>query len=257
MGNGLKKGNATLTICYRNHGNDQPDGYPQYLLEATVGHGTTRQISLPFPSPPETQVCHDETISIDQVNPRTLRLIWFNDSWTGGDANLRIDSVKITQEYTEGSSPVDQMIYGDDHISCEINRSDYCITSDALYSRSVYALSSATANPAFVTKYQFNSSITSGSYDLSIAYFNGDSSNQSPPASYSYNITVNYPGGPPRTVNLPIDPNLHSRHIRQYVIPNLNITSGSPAVTIQWNNDWFNGSFDANFGINSILLTRK
>lgn len=254
--NGLKRGNAILKICYQNYGNDQPTGFTNYRLKATIGHGTTQEISLPFRT---TNGCSEVNMNVEEVNSSSLRLIWFNDAWVGGDANLRINDIHIVQQADEGTTPPNQAIDGEDYTSCESSGTAYCIRSDELYSNSVYALSSAAANPAFVTKYKFNSSITPGNYDLSITYFNGDYDTlPAPPGSYKYNVTVSYPGGS-RTVDMPIENNLQSRHIRQsHSLNNISITSGSPTITIRWNNDYYSpGVFDANFGINSVLLTRR
>lgn len=250
VSSGFQAGTATLTICYQNYGASPPPGYSSYQLKVTVGHGPTQVISLPTGGP-----CASNDINLYQANPSTIRLVWFNDAWVGGDANLQINSIKIKQELDPNPQKPTKAIAGKDYTSCQIvGNPGYCILSDSLYRSSVYSLSSDTAggNP-FRTTYKFNG-LVAGNYNFGISYFNGNYGNLPAPPSYSYKVKVSYPGGS-RTVYLPIENSQISRHLHDYVVSNLNITSDNPVITLEWQNDSYNpGVYDANFGINSVLL---
>lgn len=252
---GFQVGNATLKVCYQNYSTNAPPAYGGYQLKVTPGHGPTQLITLPTASP-TSQSCGQYSINIDQANFSTLRMVWFNDSWSGGDANLRINTIQISQDTSSDPQKPNKAIAGRNYTSCQISSNPgYCILSDELYNTSVYALSTDTSSSSntFKTTYKFNG-LSAGNYDLGVSYFNGDVSNLPAPPGYSYTVNISYPGGS-RTVHLPIENNLTSRHLRDYVLSGLDITSANPTITLEWMNDsWNPGVWDANFGINSVLL---
>jgi hypothetical protein len=255
---GFQAGSATLTICYQNYASNPPPGYSGYKLMVTPGHGPTQGVTLPAASP-SSQRCEDTTIDLAEADLSTLRIVWYNDDWVGGDANLMINSIKISQDLDPNPQKPNMAIAGRNYTTCQIaGNPGYCILSDALYRSSVYSLSSDTSISvnSFKTTYKFTG-LTPGSYNLGVSYFNGDYGNLPAPPGYSYKVKISYPGGT-TTVNMPIDNNLMSRHLHDYTLNNLNITGSSPVITLEWLNDSYNpGVYDANLGINSVLLQRN
>lgn len=165
-------------------------------------------------------------------------------------------------------------INGKDFASCAvpaIGGTNYCLTNDAQYPNAVYWISGGHENnipnneAGFFgnaqASYRFSTSPT-GTYDLTLQYFNHPGSSNwpnpgspiYPPSGYSYHIKVDYPGGS-KTVNLPIESTNASQNLHTYTVNNLNITGANPTVTVTWdNNYWRSGLYDANFGLNSLQL---
>lgn len=104
-----------------------------------------------------------------------------------------------------------------------------------------------------------------GTYDLTLQYFNGRTTDPSisgpgyPPPGYTYRIKVTYPTGfrttATKTVRLPIESDERSRELHTFTVRDLDIGVANPTIRITWDNDyWQPGVYDANFGLNQLRL---
>ncbi|MDZ4247986.1 MAG: hypothetical protein U1D32_01800, partial [Patescibacteria group bacterium] len=151
---------------------------------------------------------------------------------------------------------------GKDYSSCSYASTGlYCATDYAAYPNSVYFYCGFDGrwvggcnggyDASAVWSYRLDGAPT-GTYDLTLSYYNRPNPDYPPPNYGSYHVKVDYPGGS-RTVNLPIESNSQANGLHTFVLQGLDITGANPTVTLTWDNDAWNPG-DANFGLNSLRL---
>ena len=86
-----------IQIIYRNWASNPPGGY-YYRLRAGMANSLTSSSEFWLTSgPPYQQRTYNGTLYPTNDLPRYLAFTWWNDSWTGGDANLQIEQITLTQ----------------------------------------------------------------------------------------------------------------------------------------------------------------
>jgi type II secretory pathway pseudopilin PulG len=95
-----------VKFTYRNWASNPPPDY-HYILRAWISPGddpypdpdeddTVTNFHLPS-GPPSEQKTFESTLTPISGSSVYLSITWWNDSWTGGDANLQIEKITFTQ----------------------------------------------------------------------------------------------------------------------------------------------------------------
>lgn len=95
------------------------------------------------------------------------------------------------------------------------------------------------------------SGVSSGQYTLTLDYQNFGTN---PPANYAFNINV-YVNGELVSANQTLPVNATGIAPGPYYI-NVDIPTNDPTIKVEWTNDLVVGSSDANFALNSMVLTK-
>lgn len=141
---------------------------------------------------------------------------------------------------------------GREYVSCIPPGPSTCLTGDpdgsSVYSFIGYRALFDTNNPRPASP-----AISSGIYSLTITYKNFSSGGLPVPPNYSFNVTFQVNGSPPRTINLPVDQ--PGTAPRTYTIAGLDL-NGPSTFRFTWNNDSATATTDANFAIVKLELTQ-